>query len=107
MYYQGKNSNGSAWAFASRKAACGAVGSHHQRKEQGKKTPPRERRECTVVIHRLFEAHVVGLLQHLSVNVDYVYACLIVSVSFARVVKDPQCDVPCHTRDVDAADMSL
>jgi hypothetical protein len=38
----------------------------------GKKTPPSERRARTVVIHRLFEAH-VALLQHLSVNIDYVY----------------------------------
>jgi len=49
----------------------------------------------------------VALLQHLSVNVDYVYTRLTVSASFARVVKDTQCDVPRPTRDIDAADVSL
>jgi hypothetical protein len=58
------------------------------------------------VIHRLFEAR-VALLQHLPVDVDYVYARLAVSASFARVVEDAQCDVPRPARNVDATDVSL
>jgi hypothetical protein len=50
----------------------------------------------------------VALLQHLPVNVDYVYVRFTITASFARVVKDaPQCDVPRPTRDVDEADVSL
>jgi len=76
-------------------------------KDQGKGKKKHRQEMCvrTVVIHRLFEAH-LAFLQHFSVNVGYVYARLTAAASFARVVKDAQRDVPRPTRDVDAADGS-
>jgi hypothetical protein len=46
----------------------------------------------TVVIHGLFEARVA--LEHLAVDVDCVYARLVVAVRFARVVEEAMSPVP-------------
>ena len=55
------------------------------------------------MMHRLFEAR-VALLEHLPVGVDHVNAHLVVTVGFARVVKDAQRDVARPAHDVDSAE---